>query len=146
MDNDIAAAERALAAEQAPATAPQAVLDDEPAGLVGVAARDGLDKAGVDPVPAAHLLRGGGVRGRADLEGPVPVSGIFGSGQAASVAVARRYEGPWSLERSSPGFAPGAAVFLAALITEGSADQSAQANCRERTEHLLPLTAPAARL
>jgi len=70
----------------------QAVLGDGPAGLVGVPARDGRDEAGVDLVPAAHLLRGGGVRGREDLEDPVP--GTFGSGQAASVAVAWRYDGP----------------------------------------------------
>ena len=57
--------------------------------------RDGRDEAGVDLVPAARLLRGGGVRGREDLEGPLPGIRTFGSGQAASVAVARRYEGLW---------------------------------------------------
>ena len=69
-----------------------AALGDGSLGLVGVPARDGRDEAGVDLVPAAHLLRGGGVRGREDLEDPVP--GTFGSGQAASVAVAWRYDGP----------------------------------------------------
>jgi len=48
------------------------VPGDEPAGLVGVPARDSLHEAGVDRVPAAHLLRGGGVRGREDFLGPVP--------------------------------------------------------------------------
>lgn len=45
---------------------------DEYAGLVGVPARDGLDEVGVDLASAAHLLRGGGVRGPEDLEGPLP--------------------------------------------------------------------------
>ena len=72
--------------------------------------RDGRDEAGADLVPAAHLLRGGSVRGREDLEDPVPpASGTFGSGQAPSVAVARRYDGPRRSGRSSPGCAPGAA-------------------------------------
>jgi hypothetical protein len=84
-----------------------AVPGDETAGLVGVPARDGLDEAGVDLVAAAHLLRGEGVRGREDLEGPA--SGTFGSGQAASVAAAWRCDGPRGPGRSPPGCAPGAA-------------------------------------
>ena len=38
-----------------------------------------------------------------------PASGTFGSGQAASVAAAWRYDGPRRPGRSSPGCAPGAA-------------------------------------
>jgi RimJ/RimL family protein N-acetyltransferase len=75
-----------------------------------------------------------------------PGSGTFGSGQAPSVAVARRYDGPRRSERSSPGCAPGAAdrgsaTWLPAGVpAAGHAARWAQ---RDQIRPILPGDAPA---